>query len=222
MLLDLFEAIIFDCDGVIVDSEALSCGAWNVVFERKFGIDIGTDYTHILGKNSRDTVIHFLKKHDLPINEEIIQELSELKEQVYFELAEGKLQPIPDVETFLRFCRSKGLKIAVASSGTREKILFNLKQVNLLHYFDIIIGTNHHIRGKPHPDVFLEAARQLAVKPTRCMVIEDTPSGIMAAKAAGMFTIALTTTFSFDDLQQANYTASSYKQLIEWIKNQSL
>ncbi len=217
MRLEQHEAVILDCDGVIVDSEPYSCGAWNVVFEREFGLDVGTDYTEILGKNSRDTVIHYLTRFNIPVQEELISKLSALKEQVYFELAEGQLSPIDDVQDFVTFCKERNLKLAVASSGSREKILFNLEQVHLLPYFDVIVGTDGTIRGKPHPDVFLEAARQLGVSPSKCVVIEDTPNGIVAAKSAGMFTIALTTTFPAKQLDDADLVISSFKALMNYL-----
>ncbi len=209
-----YQAIIFDCDGVIVDSEPLSCGAWNIVFEREYGICIGTDYTQILGKNSRDTAIYYLKKHHLPVNDDIIKKLTILKEKVYLEIAEGKLQPIPGVQRFLKECKEKKLKLAVASSGTIEKITFNLKQVNLLEWFDALVGTNNQLRGKPHPDVFLEAARSLKIHPRKCIVLEDTPNGIVAAKKAEMFTIALTTTFPSNKLKQADAIFNTYDELM--------
>ncbi len=190
-----FQALVLDCDGVMVDSEPLSCGAWNVVFYKEFKIDIGTDYSGILGKNSADAAIYYLEKHGIPITEDLVETLIRLKEKTYFELARGKLRPINGIKQLISQAREKKWPVGVASSGTIKKITFNLKEAGLYDLVDVIVGAEGENRGKPFPDVFLEVAKKMQVKPSRCIAIEDTPAGIKSAKKAGMFVIALAKTF---------------------------
>jgi len=209
----LSRALILDCDGVIVNSEPLSCGAWNVVFEREFGIDVGTDYQAILGGSTRAAVLHYLRKHDIPVTGERVAILSSLKEQVYLELAEGNLDPVEGVDSVIDQARNLGWKVGVASSGIPDKIRFSLEQVNLQDRFDVIVGSRPDLRGKPNPDIFLEAAKQLSVEPEQCVVVEDTPKGIQAASRAKMFVTGITTTFTAEQLIQADLVISSFSEL---------
>ena len=199
-----FQALILDCDGVMVDSEPLSCGAWNVVFSKEFNIDIGTDYSQILGKNGSDAATYYLERHGIPISAELVRRLVQLKERTYFDLARGSLKPMKGIRQVIQQARKRGWPVAVASSGTMKKIEFNLKQVGLYDLVDVIVGAEGKIRGKPFPDVFLEAAIRIGADPCRCVVIEDTPSGISSAKKAGMFVIALAKTFATRELHEAD------------------
>jgi HAD superfamily hydrolase (TIGR01509 family) len=208
-----YKTLILDCDGVIVDSEPLSCGAWNILFQREYQVDIGTNYDAILGGNTQDSAVYFLKKHNLEITEAIIKKLCVLKEQTYLELARGKLRPIDGVEKILEQARLLGWKIGVASSGLPAKITFSLEQVGFQNRFDTIVGMREGLRGKPFPDIFLETASRLLTEPEECIVIEDTPKGITAGKRAGMFVIGITTTFSKEILKNADLLLSSFKEL---------
>jgi len=207
-----YKTLILDCDGVIVDSEPLSCGAWNILFQREYQVDIGTNYDAILGGNTQDSAVYFLKKHNLEITEAIIKKLCVLKEQTYLELARGKLRPIDGVEKILEQARLLGWKIGVASSGLPAKITFSLEQVGFQNRFDTIVGMREGLRGKPFPDIFLETASRLLTEPEECIVIEDTPKGITAGKRAGMFVIGITTTFSKEILKNADLLLSSFKE----------
>lgn len=209
----MYKALILDCDGVIVDSEPLSCGAWNLLFQREYQVDIGTNYDAILGGNTQDSALFYLKKHNLEITEAIIEKLCVLKEQTYLELARGKLKPINGVEKILEQARLLGWKIGVASSGIPSKITFSLEQVGFQNRFDTIVGMRQGLQGKPFPDIFLEAASRLQTDPEECVVIEDTPKGISAGKRALMFVIGITTTFSEEKLKKADLIVSSFDEL---------
>lgn len=210
---NFFSALILDCDGVIVNSERFSCGAWNVVFEREFSIDIGTNYSAILGGTTQNAIDYYLTKYNLDKNENIRNRLAELKEQVYLEIAKGKLEPIVGIHEIIKQARKLGWKIGVASSGIIKKILFNLREANIQENFDAIIGSEPHLRGKPYPDIYLSVAKQLKTAARDCIVIEDTPSGITAAKRAGMHVIGITTSFPKESLTEADRIIASYKEL---------
>ncbi|PWI48172.1 hypothetical protein CEE45_08385 [Candidatus Heimdallarchaeota archaeon B3_Heim] len=206
-------ALILDCDGVIVDSEPLSCGAWNIVFDQEYEVDIGTSYEAIMGGTSRESVKHYFSQFNLSGSEEKIQYLIKLKDQVYLEIAENKLAKVPGIDTLIDQARKLKWKIGVASSGSLTKIQFNLKQVSLEGSFDSITGAEEGLRSKPFPDIFLKAAKQLNVNPSECIVIEDTPAGITAAKQAGMYVIAITTSFPKNALDISDQVIESYTEL---------
>ncbi|TFH27959.1 MAG: HAD family phosphatase [Promethearchaeota archaeon] len=213
MLFVRYSAIIFDCDGVLADSEPLSCRAWNVVFEREFSVDIGTDYTAILGKSTKDTIQHYVNRHNLKINSENYDQLAKWKEEAYIDLATDNLHPIQGVKSFLDSIQTRGITIAVASSGIFSKIQFNLHQCGLDAYFSELISGTDVAHGKPAPDIFLLAAERLNIPISQCVVIEDSVLGVEAGKASGAFTIALTSTFSREPLSKADLIVDSYEQI---------
>lgn len=207
-----YSALILDCDGVIVDSEPYSCKAWNIIFQNEYAIDIGTNYDAILGKNTRSAILHYFQKHDLQVSESIIQRLSALKEQTYLNLATGKLTTIQGVERIIEQACELDWKLAVASSGTGAKINFSLTQVSLQGQFNAIVGSEG-LQGKPSPDIFLEAAKRVATIPQDCVVIEDTPTGIMAAKRANMYVIGIASTFPWQRLEHANLVVDAFEEI---------
>ncbi|MCG3219730.1 MAG: HAD family phosphatase [Candidatus Heimdallarchaeota archaeon] len=208
-----FKALILDCDGVIVDSEKYSCGAWNVVFDKYYNIDIGTNYDGIIGLNTRDAVHYYGKKYNLTFSEETILELGTFKAQTYFDLAGGKLEIIPGIEEIIKQAHDLEWPIIVASSGTIEKITFNLEQVNLIDHFVGMVSSQEVKRGKPFPDLFLEAAKRISHLPSECIVIEDSTPGIEGAMKSGTFTVAITTSFPREELLMADKVIDDYSEL---------
>jgi len=120
--LDKYNGIIFDNDGVLVDSEYLSCYALNILFENFFGIDIGKDYSNVLGTSDKYAIEYYLTKHS--IIEYDIENMVLEKSKIYFQIARDKLKTFPSLEKLLLKLKNK--KLAVASSGSHEKIKFSL------------------------------------------------------------------------------------------------
>ena len=198
------KGIIFDCDGVLVDSEKLSCKALNVVFEKHFNIDIGTDYSKVIGKALKDSFAYYFTTFNVDIDSSIdLRILYQEKDTAYQNLAINNLKSFPGVIELLNFLQKTTLKFTVASSGTHEKILFNLEQGRLKKYFSIITSADEVTNGKPQPDLFLLSAKKLNLEPESCLVIEDSISGIKAAKSANMLAIGVTNTFDSKSLQEA-------------------
>ena len=209
MLVDFFsknniKGVIFDCDGVLVDSEVLSCGALNVIFEKYFNVDIGTDYSPIVGKALKDSIGYFLKTFSIQVPDTInLDDLYKEKDLAYMNVARNKIKLFPGVLELLDYLIKSNLKFSLASSGTPEKINFNLEQGKISNYFKIVTSAKEVKNGKPHPDLFLLSAKKLSLLPADCAVIEDSVSGIKAAKAAHMVAIAVTNTFDHSTLQDA-------------------
>ncbi|MCE7736772.1 MAG: HAD family phosphatase [Candidatus Heimdallarchaeota archaeon] len=210
------EAVIFDCDGVLVNSEALSCYALNVVFEENFGIDIGTNYSPIIGTSLDFALNYYFKKYD--VKDYDIEELKLQKEKAYFSLAESELDTFDLCESFIQLLRFRSIKIAVASSGSHEKIEFSLNEVDLLKYFENRYSSQDVKNGKPHPDLFLHTAESIGVSPDKCLVIEDSVNGIIAGVNAGMNVIGFPGSFPNQDLMKAGatYLVKGYYELMKW------
>lgn len=209
------QAVIFDCDGVLVDSEEMSCHAINVVFQNEFDIDIGTDYSDIIGTSLTFCLQYYLNKFHLSTYD--LQYLADLKENAYYELAKNCLSSFPHCEEFIQLLLQHGFLISVASSGSLNKIKFSLDTVNLSKYFSVITSTVEVKHGKPAPDLYLLAARKLNVEPSFCLVIEDSVNGVRAAKQAGMHVAGFPGTFQKKLLTKegAIYVENGYSELIE-------
>jgi len=124
--------------------------------------------------------------------------------EIYLEIIRGRLQPLAGVHAFLAACRQRGLKLAVATSADRVKMEGNLREIGVpADRFDACITGSDIERKKPHPDIFLRAAERLGLPAEACLVVEDAPNGVQAAKAAGAPCLALTSSFGADELRTA-------------------
>jgi HAD superfamily hydrolase (TIGR01509 family) len=174
------DSIIFDCDGVLVDSEVLSCRCLSEVLGR-FGIalEFADAIELFLGRSTTAVLQHYAAQgRKLPDNF-----LSDLKFRVH-ETFQSALQPIQGVRSLLSVLRTP---YCVASSSDFDRVCFSLTRTGLSRYFGDRIYTSQMVaRGKPAPDLFLYAAEKMQAAPARTLVIEDSVSGVAAAKAAGM------------------------------------
>jgi beta-phosphoglucomutase len=194
-------AIIFDMDGVLIDSQEAHYQSWRAL-AAKYGIDLQHDqFLQTFGLQNRDVIPRLLGGRYTP---EQIHELGELKEELYRQVARGQLRFIEGAVDLIRACRRVGLLLAVGSSGHPENIEMALDEMGVTDCFAAIVNGADVRRGKPEPDVFLLAAERLGVAPHACVVIEDAPAGIEAALRAGMIAIGLTTTHQAAELQAAH------------------
>lgn len=194
------EAIIFDCDGVLVDSETLGCVAVARVLQTAgMATDAAAIRAEMTGKSDREMVAIYAARTGLPLDPgEITVRIAE----EYMNLA-GALQPMPGIIPVLHQLQVLGVPVAVASSGEPSKIAFLLEKAGLKGFFDIICSAAEVPRGKPEPDLFLYAAARLGKDPRDCLVVEDSLYGVMAGKRAGMFTLGYPSSFSAPELLKA-------------------
>lgn len=181
------ELVIFDCDGVLVDSEALSVSALLGMIALAGG-SVGEDaaYEHFLGKSMKSVREILARDFGLQISD---QHLTAMRVDLMRKFRE-ELKPIPGVKQMLP---KLGLPFCVASSGTLERIRYALDVTGLLGLMEPhLFSAGMVARGKPAPDLFLHAAASMRVHPRKCLVIEDSPAGIAAARAAGMRVLAFT------------------------------
>ncbi|WP_137931453.1 HAD family hydrolase [Mesorhizobium comanense] len=181
------ELVIFDCDGVLVDSEALSISALLGMVERAGGrIGEDTAYEHFLGKSMKSVREILQRDFGLEIAD---QHLTAMRVELMRKFRE-ELKPVPGV---LEMLPRLGLPFCVASSGTPERIRYALEVTGLLSLMEPHLFSAAMVaRGKPAPDLFLHAAATMRTTPGKCLVIEDSPAGIVAARAAGMRVFAFT------------------------------
>ena len=195
--------VIFDMDGVLVDSEPFIKVAGVRMFAEKgysvreddFQPFVGTGEDHLLGGVA--------DKYGIPFDARLDKARTYA---IYLEMIKGRLQPLPGVFSFISECRLRHLKVAVASSADAVKVEGNLHEIGLPpNTFDAIVNGSQVSCKKPAPDIFLTAAEQLALPPAACLVVEDAVAGIAAAKAAGARCLALTTSFPADRLRTADW-----------------
>ncbi|GIW03700.1 MAG: beta-phosphoglucomutase [Thermomicrobiales bacterium] len=172
----------------LVDSEALHQRSWEIVLQQ-LGLPFQPeDYVQFFsGRPGR-----LICQERFGMSAEEALRTSDLVTEVYWELAAGRLAPLPGLTAFLD--RLDGVGIAVATSARRRSALRMLRELALLGRFAAIVTADDVVHGKPHPEPFLTAAPRLGVPPGRCLAIEDSPAGLQAARAAGMTCVGLTTT----------------------------
>jgi HAD superfamily hydrolase (TIGR01509 family) len=125
--------------------------------------------------------------------------------EIYFTLLPSQLEAFPGVHRLFQDCREAGLRLAVASSADRTKVLANLEKIELpAEMWDAVVVGENVVHKKPAPDIFLFAAQAIGVEPAACAVVEDAVNGIQAAKAAGMRCIAVAQTFPAERLHEAD------------------
>ena len=197
-------AVILDIDGTIVDNMALHAEAF-AVFAQRHGLPALTpaDRARLDGRRNSE-IFPILFARDVPRGEWQAYEAE--KEGLYRELSRGRLQPMTGLSRLLARLAADAIPLALATSAPEPNVLHTLAEIGLVGEFPIIVRGDQVARGKPAPDVFAEAARRLDVAPGDCLVFEDAPMGIVAAQAAGMPVVALTTSFTaahFATLQPA-------------------
>jgi HAD superfamily hydrolase (TIGR01509 family) len=181
------ELVIFDCDGVLVDSEALSVSALLGMIELAGGtVSEDAAYEHFLGKSMKSVREILGQEFGLEISD---RHLTAMRVDLMRKFRE-ELKPIPGVKEVLSKLR---LPCCVASSGTLERIRYALDVTGLLPLLEPHIFSATMVkRGKPAPDLFLHAAASMRAHPRNCLVVEDSPAGVAAARAAGMRVFAFT------------------------------
>ena len=202
-------AIIWDMDGVLVNTGEYHYQAWKQTFSELDVPFSKEQFRATFGMNNAG-ILKLICGENLPPDKE--QRISEHKEELFREAVKGKAKLLPGVENTLKNFSKWNLKQAIASSAPPKNIEVLVKELEIGKYFDTIIS-GFDIPGKPDAGVFLKAARLLNVEPERCVVIEDAVAGVEGAKRAGMKCIAVTTTNTPDALSEADLIFDSLEEL---------
>jgi HAD superfamily hydrolase (TIGR01509 family) len=187
-------AVIFDIDGTIVDNMAIHAEAFGVFAERH-GLPPLTHADRAKLDGRRNSEI-FPVLFGRGMTRDEWRQYEDEKEGLYRELSRGRLVPLPGLIGLLNRLAAREVKLALATSAPELNVAHTLRELDLERRFPTIVRGDQVAQGKPAPDVFIEAARRLAVSAGECVVFEDAPMGIVAAQAAGMRVVALTTSFS--------------------------
>jgi HAD superfamily hydrolase (TIGR01509 family) len=199
-------AVIFDMDGVIVDSEPYSMQALIDIL-RQYGIEPTPDeLQRSYGRRVRDDFVDYFSRHGVTAD---VDTAIAHKHARYYHLAAGHLQPLPGVVALLRRLRDHGNRLALASSGDRVKVAFGMQALALLDIFEAVVTGDDVSHSKPDPEIYLVAAQRLGVPPAECIAIEDAPAGVEAAKRAGMRCLAVTNSVARDQLHKADLIVDS-------------
>lgn len=211
-------AFIFDMDGVIVDSNPVHRRAW-VEFNRRYGLETGESmHRRMYGKRNDQILRDFFGTQ---LSDSEILARGAAKEELYRELMAACLEQslVPGIREFL--ARAAGLPLALATNANSSNVDFLLDRTGLRRYFQVVVDGYQVSNPKPHPEIYLVAARRLGMEPRNCIVFEDSHSGVQAACAAGMRTVGVTTTHATlpgADLMVGNFLSA---ELEAWLRNQS-
>lgn len=176
-----FEGYIFDCDGTIAHTMPIHYRAWSRAMQ-DFGGQFPEDLFYEWGGMPTPVIVERLNaKYGLSMK---VEETVRRKEDYYLASVHEVMPVVPVLEIAQRM---HGIKpLAIASGGHRELVEATLKAIEIYDMFDAVVCAEDYVNGKPAPDPFLEAAKRIGVKPEDCLVFEDSPTGVEAAKAAGM------------------------------------
>jgi beta-phosphoglucomutase len=185
-------AVLWDMDGVLVDSAQYHYIAWREALARE-GVDLSyQDFRATFGQRN-DTILRRLLGSDLPDAD--VARIGDLKEARYRQLiCDRGIAPLPGVLDWLERLRASGWKQAIASAAPRANVDAILAALGIADYFSAVTSSEDVTRGKPDPQVYLIAAQRLGVPPACCVVIEDAPAGVEGARRAGMRCIGVTST----------------------------
>jgi len=192
--------VIFDMDGVLVDSGAHHRAAWTALLG-ELGVAVPAEFWRLtIGRPADEAVEHLLGR---PLSATEARRLSRRKHEHYAKLSQAGLPAVTGVPAFVSALATLGVPKAVATSARRADATRLLRELGLLAQFAVIVTAEDVRRGKPAPDVFVTAAERLGVRPERCLVFEDSVVGVRAGRAAGMRVIGVTTAHTAAELTEA-------------------
>ncbi len=200
-------AAIWDMDGVLIDSGDLHYATWRETFAAELNLPLArADFDATFGHDNYATLTLLLGE---PPSPELMARIGQVKERLFRERAARDVQALPGAVELVRALAAAGWEQAIATSAPRENLDLIVRLLDLDEYLTTRVCIDDVSEGKPNPALFQLAAERMGVPPARCVVIEDAPTGIAAAHAAGMVCLALATTHPAHDLAQAERVIES-------------
>lgn len=210
-------AVLFDLDGTLADTMEDNYQAWRATLAEHGASDLPRDeYFPLEGLNLKELAARLTER--LATRPDLNSVIAR-KEHHY--LAKHHFRLYPGVIDLIERLKSSGVKIAIVTTGSRERIEKSIDK-DLLEMFDLLITGGDTKRGKPYPDPYLIAASKLGVEPCKCIVIENAPMGIAAAKSAQMYCIAISSTLSPNILKTADQIVGTFADLVNFPKIKEL
>jgi len=210
----MLKAVIFDMDGVIIDSEPTHMKLENATY-KKLGIEVtGDEHYSFVGSTSHYMWEALKNKYKL---NQTLEELIEYDRSIYFEYLnsdECEITLIAGVKGLIEELYENGIKLAIASSSPLNVIEAIAKKFQIEEYFEVFVTGDDVKRSKPEPDIFLFASEKLGVSPENCVVIEDSHNGVRAAKKAGMKCVGINSDpTGSQDISMADLEINSFKEV---------
>lgn len=206
------KGVIWDLDGVLADTAEAHFRCWvTALAQQEIPLDRPT-FDRLFGMNNRDMLTHLLGR---PPESSELEGIADRKEELFRMEAQWLIRPMPGAIPLLVSLERAGWLQALASSAPKPNIDLVLAILGIRDHFKVILSGAELLASKPDPTLFLKAARALGLPPARCVVVEDAPAGVEAARKAGMACIAVTTTRSHEALAAANSSAVLFDDLTQ-------
>lgn len=206
------KAVLFDMDGLMIDSEPLHLQAFNRVLE-KYGKHLTEEENkeRYIGLSDEDEALDMVDRFRLPISaEEVVRQ----KQIIFMQLLKSQIVAQAGLINLLKNLKQNGYKTAIASSSGLDEIKTVISGLGIDSYIDAYCSAEEVKNGKPAPDVYLLAAKKVGVDPSECLVLEDAPKGVQAGKAAGMTVFAIPSQYTKgEDFSQANKVLNSLSEV---------
>jgi beta-phosphoglucomutase family hydrolase len=210
------KAIIFDMDGVLINSLPMHIKIWKQVFSScniPFSLEF---FNNLNGSSSKEIAKYLINHFSLDCSIAFILEQKYSLEEKY---KESEITLFSDTLFVLKYLKKLNIKTAIGTSSKKEMFEFIDSKFNLSSFVDSVVYADLVKKSKPAPDIFLLAAKKIAVNPNDCFVVEDAVNGVLAANSAGMTSVAITNTCDSSHFPMANYIISNLKELISLVKN---
>ena len=206
----MIKGVIFDMDGVLVDNRDAHIEAFEIIC-RKYGVPFDREKFMPTFGMTNDLILERLMPEVIKTTD--WKKIAVEKENIYREIFERTIAPAKGLVDFLKAPKKEGYKTAVGSSGNTPNVNFVLDRCGIAGYFDAIANGDMITRGKPDPEVYLLAAKKLELAPGECIVVEDAPVGIRAARSAGESVVAIASTFRREDLSDYDILIDDFTQI---------
>ena len=206
----MIKGVIFDMDGVLVDNRDAHIEAFEIIC-RKYGVPFDREKFMPTFGMTNDLILERLMPEVIKTTD--WKKIAVEKENIYREIFERTIAPAKGLVDFLTALKKEGYKTAVGSSGNTPNVNFVLDRCGIAGYFDAIANGDMITRGKPDPEVYLLAAKKLELAPGECIVVEDAPVGIRAARSAGESVVAIASTFRREDLSDYDILIDDFTQI---------
>ncbi|MDD6434755.1 MAG: HAD family phosphatase [Ruminococcus bromii] len=215
----MIKGTVFDMDGLMFDSERITYNGWQKLMDEngyEYSIDV---FKQTVGRRKKEVEQFYYSKYgkDFPY-----RKLSEIQRNNYINFVMTKGAPVKKgLYEILEFLKDNDIKIALATSTSRQTSLINLESAKVEKYFDTLVCGEDVTNGKPDPEVFLTAAKKIGIEPEQCVAFEDSFNGIRSAFAAGMTTVMVPDFIQPTDeiLTMVNYLCNDLSNAIEVLKN---
>jgi beta-phosphoglucomutase len=214
----MIKGVLFDMDGVLVDSERFIARAAIMMFA-ELGVSVKEEDFHpFVGTGENRYLGGVAEKYGISVD---LPKVKARTYEIFGEIARKNLFPLPGAGEFVSRCKEKGLKLALATSADKVKMEINLSEIGLPpETFNTIITGEDVANKKPFPGIYIKAAERLGLKPEECLVVEDAVSGVRSGKTAGCRCLAVTTSFRAEALHEADWIYGSLlevpDEVLEW------